>query len=389
MPSPHRSHWRLDPSVTYLNHGSFGAAPGAVLDRQLEWRSLMERNPMRFFQETYQPALDAARGVLAGFVGADPAAVVFVRNATTGVNAVLRSIEPELGPGDEIVVTDHGYNACTNAAAASAARTGADLVTAPVPFPIVSPEEARGAVLGAVTARTRLVIVDHVTSPTALVLPVEQIVAALEPDIPVLVDGAHAPGMVDLDLGSLGASWAVGNCHKWMGTPKGCGYLVAREDRRDGLRHAVIGHGYNAAWTQSGSSFHAQFDWVGTDDATAWLTVPEAITVMASMDEAGWTGVRAANRRLALAGRAVVCSALDIPVPAPDEMIGSMAAVPLPGGTEGAAPDPLTAVLRRQWSIEVPVTRPSHLPRLVRISAQRYNSIEEYERLAAALRAEL
>lgn len=384
--------WNLDPAVSHLNHGSFGAAPVPALEAQQRWRDLLESNPTRFMLEHYQPALDRARERLAEFVGADPAGLVFVRNATEGVNAVLRSLEASLRPGDEIVVTDHGYNACRNAASAAAARTGARVVTASFPFPIGGAKEVKDGVMAAVTDRTRLVLIDSVTSPTALVLPAAELAAALEPDVEVLVDAAHAPGMIDFDVSSIGASYITANCHKWMCAPKGAAFLYVREGRRRTVYPAVISHGYNGAWPASGGHLHTQFDWTGTDDPTAWLAVPDALDAVGGLHPDGWEGVRRANRELCLAGRDILLDALGAPPPAPDEMIGSLASIPLPEAPGRAETifDPLMAVLRSKWSIEAMVySWPAPPGRLLRISAHRYNRIKEYERLAEAVAVEL
>lgn len=384
--------WSLDPAVSHLNHGSFGAAPVPALEAQQRWRDLLESNPTRFMLEHYQPALDRARERLAEFVGADPSGLAFVRNATEGVNAVLRSLEASLGPGDEIVVTDHGYNACRNAAAVAAARTGARVVTASFPFPIGGAREVMDGVMAAVTDRTRLVLIDSVTSPTALVLPAAELAAALEPDVEVLLDAAHAPGMIDFDVSSIGASYITANCHKWMCAPKGAAFLYVREGRRRAVYPAVISHGYNGAWPASGGHLHTQFDWTGTDDPTAWLAVPDALDAVGGLHPDGWEGVRRANRELCLAGRNILLDALGAPPPAPDEMIGSLASVPLPEAPGRAETifDPLMAVLRSKWSIEAMVySWPAPPGRLLRISAHRYNRLEEYERLAEAVAVEL
>lgn len=390
--------WALDPAVTYLNHGAFGACPRPVLEAQQRWRDDMEANPNRFFIETYVPALDAARDALAGFVGADPAGIVFVRNATEGINAVLRSLEPELRRGDELLVTDHAYNAIRNTLQVTAERIGARVVVARVPFPIASPDEVLGAVLAAVGDRTRLVLIDHVTSPTALVFPVERIIAALEPRVPVLVDAAHAPGMVPLALDAWGASFTAGNCHKWLCAPKGAGFLHVRADRRDRVLPTVISHGWNRVFRPGATRFRAMFDWTGTDDPSAWLVVSDAIRVVGGLVPGGWTEVMGRNHDLALAARDLLCNALRIEWPAPDEMLGAMAAVPLPDAPERGTKqvsdwgdeDSLGDVLRHRWRIEVPVIPwPAPPHRLIRISAQLYNGNDDYARLAKALIAEL
>ncbi len=384
--------WCLDPSVSHLNHGSFGATPATVLEAQQRWRDRLESNPTRFMLEQYQPALDRARHQVAAFVGAEPAGLAFVNNVTAGVNAVLRSLEATLRPGDEIVITDHGYNACRNAATVTAARTGARVVLAAVPFPIDGPGAVIESIMEAVTDRTRLLLIDSVTSPTALVLPVTELVAALEPDIAVLVDAAHAPGMIDFDLESLGASYVTANCHKWMCAPKGSAFLYVREDRRRRIYPAVISHGYNGAWPAEGGHLHTQFDWTGTDDPSAWLAVPDALDAVASLHPQGWEGIRRSNRELCLTGRDILLKSLGVAPPAPDDMIGSIASIPLPDSAQPAGNifDPLMAALRSKWNIEAMVfTWPSAPQRLLRISAQQYNRIDEFHRLAEAVQAEL
>ena len=381
--------WTLDPTVVHLNHGSFEACPQPVLDVQDKWRAEMESNPILFFMKDLQPALDQAREVLASFAGADPAGMVLVPNATSGINTVLRSLESSLEPGDEILITDHTYNACRNVAAVASLRSGAKLVEVPVPFPLESAAQFTAAVLSRVTPSTRVVMIDAVTSPTALVIPVAEIVEQLEPAIPVLVDAAHAPGMIPLELATLGASFVVGNCHKWMCAPKSSGFLYVREDHRDDLIPATVSHGWNIEPPAGVSRFHSLFDWTGTDDPTARLSVPAAISTMASLHDGGWDGVMATNRELALRGRMIICDRLRIDLPIPESMTGSMAAIPLPGA-RGPSPtgdlDPITDQLRREWNIEVPVFSWRDWPhRLLRLSAQLYNSPSDYERLADAL----
>ncbi len=384
--------WNLDPDVVHLNHGSFGACPVEVLDHQAELRSEMEANPVAFMLRRYQPLLERSRLAMSRFVGADEAGLVFVPNATYGVNSVLRSMEAELGPGDEIVITSHTYNACRNAAVATAERVGATVIVAPVPFPITDPEEAVAAIDEVLTGRTALLLIDHVTSATGLRLPLEQIIASVGPSVPVLVDGAHAPGMIDVDLSTLGAAFYTANCHKWICAPKGAAFLWVAAERRESMMPAAISHGYNDGWPGSGSRFHAQFDWTGTDDPTARLCAPAALDVLARHRPDGWAGIRSSNHELALAGRSIVAEALGCAIPAPDSMIGSIAALPVPPLNETSTSifDPLTDALHARWSIEVPVFAwPSSPDRLLRISAQQYNTIGDYEALAAALVPEL
>jgi isopenicillin-N epimerase len=384
--------WHLDPDVIHLNHGSFGATPVEVLAEQDRWRAMMESNPVSFMLETYQPALEVARAAIASFVGGDINGLVFVPNATYGVNSVTRSFESRLLGDSEIIVTNQGYNACNNAVAVSAAKKGARVVTVDLPFPIEGGGVVVDKILDAVTGRTALVVIDHVTSPTGIVLPVAQLVEHLEPEISVLVDGAHAPGMVDVDLEELGASFYTANCHKWMCAPKGSGFLYVAERHREWMAAAVISHGHNDGWPGSSNSYHARFDWVGTDDPSARLSVGAAIEVMANHRPEGWDGVRKTNHEMALSGRSVIAAELGTCMPAPEEMIGSIASLVLPpsGVASHDILDPLTDDLRSKWGIEVPVfSWPDGSKRLVRISAQQYNSAGDYERLAEALATEL
>jgi isopenicillin-N epimerase len=391
-----RSHWLIDEGLTFLNHGSFGACPRAVLDEQSSLRAEMERNPVRFLWREIEGRIDAARAELARFLHADPEDLAFVTNATTAVNSVLRSLD--LKPGDELITTDHGYNACNNVLAECARRSGASVVTARIPFPIAGPHEVLSALLDAVTPRTRLLLIDHVTSPTALVLPVVEIIREMDArGVDVLVDGAHAPGMLPLDLSALGAAYYTGNLHKWVCAPKGAGFLHVRRNRQPQLHPAIISHGYNTP-RPGRSRFHDEFDWQGTLDVTAWLAVPAAIRFCEGLCPGGWTELMAHNHQLAVTARTLLCDRLGIEPPCPETMLGSMATLPLPDRLQDREPgesravisrfDPLQSTLLEKHRIEVPLLRwgkPAR--RWFRISAHAYSSIEDYERLAAALSA--
>jgi isopenicillin-N epimerase len=389
VPSDLSRHWALDPAIDFLNHGSFGACPRAVLAEQQRLRDELESNPVEFLARRLPERLDAARVRLAAFLGADPESLVFVANATTGVNTVLASLE--LAPGDEIVTTDHLYNACRNALDATAARRGATVRIAQLPFPGATREGVLDAVLAAVGERTRLVVVDHVTSPTGLVLPVDELVAPLAArGVDLLVDGAHAPGMLPLALDELACAYYTGNCHKWICAPKGAAFLWLREELRDRVRPLVISHGANSR-RPGRSRLHDEFDWVGTDDPTPYLCVPTALATLEAMVPGGWPEVRRRNRELALAARRLLAAALDVPAPCGEEMLGSLAALPLPGSPASANPvgesDPLQARLYREHRIETMIYGwPPLGLRLLRVSAQLYNSLEQYERLANVLR---
>ena len=393
----HRHHWLLEDGLAFLNHGSFGACPREVIEEQARLRAELERNPVRFLWREVEGRLDAARNELARFVGADTQELAFVPNATTAVNSVLRSLDFQ--HGDEIVVTDHGYNACNNVAAECARRSGAKVVTARIPFPIARSEEAVAAILASVTPHTRLVLVDHVTSPTALVLPVEEIIRELEPrGIAVFVDGAHAPGMLPLELRALRPSFYTGNLHKWVCAPRGAGFIFARRDRQQGLQPAVISHGYNTP-REGRSPFHDAFDWQGTLDLTAWLTVPAALRFCDNLLLGGWPALMRQNHALVCDARRLLCERLGIELPCPDSMLGSMATLPLPAALQEknagesraviARFDPLQSALLERHHIEVPVVRWGSPPqRWLRISSHAHNSREDYTRLADALAGE-
>jgi isopenicillin-N epimerase len=339
----------------------------------------------------FEALLDASRRSLAAFVGAQADELVFVPNATTGVNAVLRSLS--FNSGDELLTTNQEYNACRNALDFIASRTGATVVIATIPFPLESPHQIVEAVIERVSSKTRLALLDHVTSKTGLIFPLQQLVRELAArNVDTLVDGAHAPGMVLLNLHEIGATYYTGNCHKWLCTPKGAAFLYVRRDRQSAIHPLTISHGANSRRTHK-SRFQLEFDWMGTDDPTAYLCVPEAIEFLGSLLPGGWTQLMENNRAKALWARQVLCETLGVSSPCPDEMIGSMAVVPLPhelsryeeAGQVREWPV-LQDLLCDRFNIEVPVipwTTP--FKQMVRISAQLYNTPEQYHHLAKAL----
>lgn len=387
-----REHWALDPKITFLNHGSFGATPRVVLERQTEIRAQMEREPVRFFVRELEPLLDEARNVLASFVGADPAGLAFVPNATAGVNAVLRSLD--LDKFDELLVTTQEYNACRNILDYVATLSGAKVVVVDVPFPIQSEEVVVERVLEKVSERTRLLLIDHIVSQTALILPVQRLVQELSArGIDTLVDGAHAPGSIELDVAAIGAAYYTGNLHKWVCAPKGAAFLYVRENRRASIRPISISHGANSP-RRDRSRFLLEFDWTGTSDPSAWLSVPASIRFLQSLVPGGWPEIMRRNRALALTARDILCRSLEIEAPAPDSMLAAMAAIPLPDSTEPMLPplylDPLQDRLFFEHGIEVPIMPwPEPPRRLLRVSAQLYNEPGDYERLATALQTAL
>jgi isopenicillin-N epimerase len=378
-----KSLWTLDPSITFLNHGSFGACPLIVLEKQTRLRSLLENEPLRFFTREWEPLIDNARNNLANFVGADTEDLVFVPNATTGVNSVLRSLI--FCNGDELLTTNHEYNACRNALDFIASRTGAKVIVANIPFPIESPQQIVEAILEKVSPRTKLALLDHVSSQTGLIFPIQQLVQKLKAlGVDSLIDGAHVPGMLPLNLSDIGATYYTGNCHKWLCAPKGAAFLFVQKDKQSEIRPVTISHGANSTRTDK-SRFLLEFDWMGTNDSTSYISVPNAIEFMGSLLPGGWDGLINKNHQLALKGRKLICEALGVNLPAPDTMIGSMASIPIPKELENWNYVSLHDELFDKYKIQVQVV-PWHKPNiLIRISAQIYNSLEEYEYLGKVL----
>jgi isopenicillin-N epimerase len=377
---PFAQFWSLDPAISFLNHGSFGACPIAVLEQQQHYRQRMERQPLQFLGVDLEPLLDQAREALAAFVGADAADLGFVPNATTGVNAVLRSLTFQ--PGEELLTTNHEYNACRNALNYIAERERLKIVVAEIPFPLTSSSQILEIVANKISSRTRLALLDHVTSQTGLVFPLAELLQEFnQRGIETLIDGAHAPGMIPLNLRELDATYYAGNCHKWLCSPKGAAFLYVRRDRQPEIRPLTISHGANAD-RPSRSRFHLEFDWMGTDDPTAYLCVPAAIQFMGSLFPGGWAEIMATNQALAIAARETLCTAIDVPPPSPNDLLGSLAVVPLPDGNWQNLHD----MLLKEYQIEVPIIPWGHpLGRHIRISAQIYNHPAQYESLAKAL----
>ena len=391
--SDHARLWGLEGDRIFLNHGSFGATPTAVREEQRTWQDVMENEPVRFFEDLMPSILEQTRVALAKQLSCQADDLALVENATSGVNTVMRSLE--FSEGDEILVPDHAYQACHNTIDFVAQRWGAKVVTVPLPFPIDGPHVVMEAMLGAVTDRTVLAMIDTVTSPTGLRMPFEDLTAELEGrGVSVLLDAAHGIGMVPLNLDELGASYTTSNCHKWLCAPKGSAFLHVRKDKQADIHPLTISHGMTFPLGDT-TRFRHEFDWTGTRDMSAHCALPFAIDHLADEVEGGWPAIMKHNHDLAIRGRNILCEALDITPPCPDEMVTSIATLILPEQVEGGGiplhePDPLHVVLSEKYGIQVPVwSWPSPRGRYIRISAQLYNSEEEYRYLAWALQQEL
>lgn len=387
---PMRAEWALDPAITYLNHGTVGAPPRRVLAAQQAIRDAVERQPSAYLlRETAKLGTDllrpgtsrmrSAAAAVAGFVGSRPEDLVFVDNATTGVNTVLRSLD--LGAGDEILVTDHTYGAVVITAGHIANQRGATVRTAVFPPAGSGADPYVEAIAAALTPRTRVAILDHITSESALLLPLAAMAARCRAaGVPVLVDGAHAPGAIPLDLPSLGVDWYTGNLHKWAWSPRSCAILWALPARQAGLHPLVISWCYGEGWAR-------EFDWLGTRDPSNALAAPEGI---AMMRELGVHEVRSYNHQLAWAGAKLLASRWGTSFETPESMIGTMATVPLPAGFGSTRED--AARLRDALLFEDRIEVQLHAAggRLhTRISAQIYNDAADLERLADAVDARL
>jgi isopenicillin-N epimerase len=378
--------WPLDPAISYLNHGTVGVTPHRVRAVQDAIRTETERGPAAFLfrdvrHETgrpmsERPRMRAVAEELGQRLGARSDDLAWVDNATTGVNAVLRSIDWRAG--DEVLLTDHGYGAFTLAARAITERYGAVVREVALPDPATRPGPIADAIVAAVGPRTRMVIVDHVTSPSALILPVAEIVARCRAKgAAVFVDGAHVPGALALDVASIGADWYTGNLHKWALAPRSCGFLWAPARRQEGLHPPVI------SWNL-GRGFALEFDLQGTRDPSPWLAAPEGFRFLESL---GIDEVRARNHALAWHAAHLVAKAVGTSFDVEESMVGCMATLPLPAsfGSTPADADRLRDALLYEHHFEVPAL--ALVGRLwLRLCAQVYNEESEYVRLGEVLK---
>lgn len=372
-----REAFALERDYRHLNHGSYGATPVAVTAAQRIWQDKLELEPSRFMDREFRPGLRAAAAALAPYIGADADGIAMVENATGAVNAVLRGLKLE--PGQEILVTDQTYPAVRNTVDYVAERAGAKVQVMKMPFPVSGPDEILERFRDALKPAPALVILDHVTSPTALVLPVAELAAmARRAGALVLIDGAHAPGMVPIDLARIECDWYTGNCHKWMFAPKGCAFLWTAPEHRETTHPLVISHGYSKGYVD-------EFDWVGTRDASAQHALPAAL---AFIETYGLEHIQRHNIELANAAADLLTRSWQTERGAGPALTGSMATVRLPDGLGSTQQDAdgLRRHLVDAHRIQVPLRAISG--RLwCRISAQIYNEISDYERLADVVKA--
>ncbi len=385
-PSEYSHLWALEPGAIYLNHGSFGACTKYILEKQDEYRQMLEGQPMRFMVLQLEGMLNNAREKTANFVHADYSDLVFVSNATAGVNTVFRSLHFE--PGDEILFTNHIYFACRKLLEYIAITTGAVLVEAKYDIPVSSPGVITDAVLSAVSKKTKIALIDHITSATALIQPVEEIVRELEKrGVDTMVDGAHTPGSIPLDINSIGAAYYTANCHKWLCTPKSAAILHVRKDKQKQIVPLVVSHaGYKS------EPFAERFFWPGTFDPTPVLCVPDSIEYMASLMPGGWDAIMKRNHDVCIEARNFFCRELGLEPSCPDEMNAGMSTMELPLMGNIHPPDYKDADdiqnrMYAKYNLELPLWYWSDPPRrTTRISVQLYNSPEQFRYAAGILK---
>ena len=374
LPLPHLAEqYLLDPAITFLNHGSFGAPPRPVFEAYQRWQREIETNPVGFIGRRLPDLLAEARAALAAYVGTQADNLAFVPNATHGINIVVRSLQ--LQPGDEILATDHEYGAVNNTWRFHCEKTGATYINQPIPLPVASPEAFVEALWAGVTERTKVIAISHITSPTALCFPIDLVCQrAKAAGIITVIDGAHAPGQVDLHLADWGVDFYVGNCHKWLSSARGAGFLYARPDRQEMLEPLVVSHGWNRT-NSTQSQFLDYFTWTGTDDPSAYLSVPAAI---AFQQENNWPAVRAACHQLAQEAQSRILELSDSEPLSPDSMWVQLRSVPLPGQRED---------YKHFWDkyqIVVPILEWNGQT-MIRLSIQAYNTPQHIDRLLTAL----
>ena len=381
-------HWRLDEKTVFLNHGSYGATPTIVLNEQKRWQLLLEKDPVKFFEDIAPKALIESRKAIANLVNCDYEDLALIENATSGVNIILRSLK--FDEGDEIIVPNHAYQACRNTIDYVAEKSGAVVVTCDIPFPIQGNQIIIDNIMKCVTENTKLAMIDTVTSPTGLLMPFEELVGLLESKgVNVLLDAAHGIGMIPLDIEKIGASYTTSNCHKWLCAPKGSAFLHVRKDLQSLIHPLTISHGMTTPLGDS-TRFRHEFDWTGTRDVSAWCALPFVIDEFSKLVGMNWNEIMTHNRKLVIKGRNIICEKLSNIPPCPENMISSIATIKISSKqvsiTDLYEIDPLHEKLLEDYNIQVPVwSWPNPQGRYIRISAQIYNNEDEYKYLANIL----
>ncbi len=379
----------LDPEVVYLNHGSFGACPRKVLDAQNAHRERIERDAMRFYIYDLWGDIDRSREALGGLINADAEDLVFVSNATSGVANVIANTN--LHPGDQVITTRFEYPACNNNLRRACEQAGAELVVVDLPWDPIDEESVVSAILDRVTDRTRLAMFSLITSATAVRMPVERLINELhERGVETLLDAAHGPGCVPMDIKAWNPTYCTGNAHKWLCSAKGCAFLYVHKDKQDGFRPVILSndaYDMEPAIARSGrSAFNHEFDYMGTDDRTPMLVVADAIETLGSFFEGGIDELMHQNRAMCLQARDLMCDAFGTGSMVPDAMLGPLAVIDIPA--PGMDPRALRERLMSEYKIEAMIVpNPGGDTPMIRVSPQVYNSMEQYAYCADAIRS--
>lgn len=390
LPSPSSlaSAFMLDPEIVYLNHGSFGACPRSVLDAQNAHRERIERDAMRFFIYDLWGGIDRSREALGGLVHADAEDLVFVSNATSGVANVIANID--LRPGDQVLTTRFEYPACNNNLRRACERAGAELVVVDLPWNPIDEDSVVDAIMDRVTDRTRLAMFSLITSATAVRMPVERLIKELHArGVETLLDAAHGPGCVPMDIKGWNPTYCTGNAHKWLCSAKGCAFLYVHKDKQGGFRPVILSNdAYDldpAIARSDRSAFNHEFDYMGTDDRTPMLVVADAIGALGSFFEGGIDELMQRNRAMCMEARDLLCDAMGTSPMVPDSMLGPLATIEVPA--PGMDPRGLRERLMREFRIEAMIVpNPGADTPMIRVSPQVYNSIEQYRYAADGLR---
>ncbi len=378
----------LDPQVIFLNHGSFGACPKSVFEAYQEWQQRLEKQPVLFLGREYNRLMQEARQALGRYLHCDADDLAFIPNATHGVNIVARSLC--FGPGDEVLTSNHEYGACDNTWEFICQKTGARYIHCPLPLPLTSGDELVDALWKGVNERTRLIYLSHITSPTAQLFPVEKICQrAHERGILTAIDGAHAPGQLELDLGRIGTDFYFGNCHKWMLSPKGAAFIYVRREHQSIIEPLVVSWGWGANYDNTtGSRFIDFLQWSGTYDPSASLAVPDAIRFM---EDNNWPLVRQRCHALLIEALKGASAVTGMPIPYllddPEQSFlpTQMGITALPDHVDAKV---LKETLYNRYHIEIPYTEWNG-QKYLRISIQGYNDETDVEVLLKAMKREI
>lgn len=370
--------WHLDENITFLNHGSFGATPKTVLEAVTKWQIELEKEPVEFFLNRYFELIRQLAERLGKILGSDGDSIVFVDNATTGINTVLKSIQSELNNDDEILFTNHIYPAARNSVNYLCEKTGAKPIEVFIPYPMTDINQVTEIIKKSITSKTKLLLIDHIFYTRGIVAPLNEIIDISKKNgTYILVDGAHAPGMIELKLDKLQADWYTGNCHKWMFSPKGCAFLWTRKELQEKTKPLSISLFHNQGYCK-------EFDWTGTKNPALWLALNEAIDFI---DQFGLKNIQDYNHYLLEKGIEIVSDITEIEFKTPVNYFGSLAAFELPINIQidSETTHKFRDIFYNDYKIEIPFI---HFDDKIwfRFSSQIYNEPDDYVKLAEAVK---